>query len=229
VSGGVILWDFDGTLARRPGNWGACLVETLDEHEPGHAFTLDAVRPLLRDGFPWHAPQTPHPELCAADAWWAHVGGLLAHAYEGLGLSYERGAELALLARTRYVDALAWTVFDDTVPALERLRARGWRHIVLSNHVPELPQLVDALGLSGWFDAILTSAATGYENPHPEMFTLGLRAAGTHDHAWMIGDNYDADVKGAESAGIPAVLVRRDDVRALRQAATLDELDRFLH
>ena len=32
---GVIFWDFDGTLAHRPGMWGACMVETLDEHEAG--------------------------------------------------------------------------------------------------------------------------------------------------------------------------------------------------
>ena len=226
---GVIFWDFDGTLAHRPGMWGACMVETLDEHEPGHAFTLDVVKPLLEDGFPWHAPQTPHPELCEGDAWWEHVGGLLARAYEGLGLSRERSVELALLTRARYVDALVgWTVFDDTVPALERLRAHGWRHVVLSNHVPELPQLVDRLGLGELFDAVLTSAATGYEKPHPEMFALALRAAGAHAHTWMVGDNYDADVVGAESAGIPAVLVRRDDERAARRAETLDELDRFI-
>jgi putative hydrolase of the HAD superfamily len=209
--------------------WGACMVETLDEHEPGHAFTLEAVRPLLSDGFPWHAPLTPHPELCERDAWWRHVGGLLATVYEGLGLSRDRGEQLALLACTRYVDPrIGWTVFDDTVPALERLRAKGWRHVVLSNHVPELAQIVGALGLAEWFDAVLTSAATGYEKPHPEMFALGLQAAGAHSRAWMIGDNYDADVVGAESAGIPAILVRREDDRAPRRAATLDELDHFL-
>jgi len=38
----VILWDFDGTLARRSGgtSFGACIVETLDEHEPDHGSTL---------------------------------------------------------------------------------------------------------------------------------------------------------------------------------------------
>jgi putative hydrolase of the HAD superfamily len=226
---GVVFWDFDGTLAHRPGMWSACMVETLDEHEPGHAATLDVVRPLLQDGFPWHAPGTPHPELCDADAWWEHVGELLARAYERLGHSRERSVELARHARVRYVDAqVGWTVFDDSVPALERLRLRGWRHVLLSNHVPELPSLVRALGLDDWFDAVLTSAATGYEKPHPEMYALALRAAGAPDRAWMIGDNYDADVAGAEAVGIPAVLVRRDDARAERSVATLDELDRYV-
>ena len=63
----VVLWDFDGTLAERPGLWSACLMETLDEHEPGHGVSEDAVRAFLDSGFPWHVPDVEHPELCDAD------------------------------------------------------------------------------------------------------------------------------------------------------------------
>ena len=226
---GVLLWDFDGTLAERPGMWGACMVEVLDEHERGHVVTQDSLRPLLRDGFPWHTPAVAHPELCDAETWWGHVGGLLARAYERVGLAPERSLELARLARARYVDAGAgWAVFADVVPALGRLRDRGWRHVLLSNHVPELPSLVRALGLVDYFDAVLTSAETGFEKPHPEAYSLALRAAGDREVAWMVGDNYEADVAGAEAAGIPAILARRQDSRAARAVATLDELDRFV-
>jgi putative hydrolase of the HAD superfamily len=225
---GVVLWDFDGTLAHRPGMWGGCMVEVLDEHDAGHAVTVDVLRPFLRDGFPWHAPHVAHPDLCEADAWWTHVGALLARAYERSGYKPVRAAELSRLARLRYVDSTRWVVFDDTLPALERLRARGWRHVLLSNHVPELPELVRVLGLADQFDAVLTSAATGFEKPHAEAFALALRAAGNPKVAWMIGDNYEADVAGAEAVGLPAVLVRRRDPRAERSIASLDELDALL-
>lgn len=225
----VVIWDFDGTLAQRPGLWGGCVVEVLDEHETGHSVTLDVLRPLLRDGFPWHAASVAHPELCEAEAWWRSVGTILVRAYEQVGYPAVRAEELARLARERYVDASAgWSLFDDSVAALERLRDRGWRHVLLSNHVPELPLLVDGLGLGGWFDAVLTSAATGYEKPHPEAFALARRAAGSPERVWMVGDNYDADVAGAEAAGIPAVLARRSDPRAARAVATLGELDRYV-
>ena len=59
----VILWDFDGTLAHRPGMWRGCLVETLDEHAPGHGIDPEELRPFLRTGFPWDSPEVPHPEL----------------------------------------------------------------------------------------------------------------------------------------------------------------------
>src|ERR1700689_1578067 len=86
----VIFWDFDGTLALRPGMWRAGMVETLDEHLPGHGIDADQLRPFLQDGFPWHRPETPHPELCNADAWWSHVGTLLQAAYECAGLEREQ-------------------------------------------------------------------------------------------------------------------------------------------
>jgi phosphoglycolate phosphatase-like HAD superfamily hydrolase len=68
----VLVWDFDGTLAHRPGMWRGCLVETLDAHEPGHGIDAERLRPFLRDGFPWHRPQVAHPELSDPDAWWRH-------------------------------------------------------------------------------------------------------------------------------------------------------------
>jgi FMN phosphatase YigB (HAD superfamily) len=220
----VILWDFDETLAERPGGWRACLVEVLDEHEPGHAVGADALRPFLRDGFPWHRPEVAHPELCDPEAWWSHVGVLLARALEGVGIGRSRAGELAGHMRLRYVDSsFGWRLFDDTLPALRRLRWDGWRHAILSNHVPELPALVDGLGLSPLVEVVHTSAATGYEKPHPEAFAGVLEACGRPRAVWMIGDNPVADVAGAAAVGIPAILVRRESPGAARRAADLHE------
>lgn len=206
----AVLWDFDGTLAHREGMWSACLVEALEEIVPGHGLGAEAFRPHLRDGFPWHAPDVAHPELCEADAWWAHVGEVLERSYRAAGV--EDGPATAAAARVRHVygdHTRSWSLFPDTLPALESLSAAGWRHVILSNHVPELDALVAGLGLAPLVDAVVNSALTGYEKPHPEAFALGRRAAGDPEVLWMVGDNPVADVGGAEAAGIPAVLVRR--------------------
>lgn len=216
-----MLWDFDGTLAYRDGMWVGCLLEVLDEHEHGHTLCAEDFRPALRDGFPWHDPDRPHPEFSDPDAWWAPIEALLARAYTGAGFATERAAELARHARTRFGDpAHSWHLFDDTLPALERLRTEGWRHVVVSNHVPELPAIVDHLGLTGLVDATVNSAVTGYEKPHPRAFELALGAAGTDD-VWFVGDNPVADVEGAERAGLRALLVRRDGAPTLAEAADL--------
>lgn len=119
-------------------------------------------------------------------------------------------------------------MFDDASSALSRLSDAGWRHIILSNHAPELETLVDGLGLLRHVELVLTSAATGFEKPHPDAFETARKAAGRPSTLWMVGDNVTADVVGAESVGIPAILVRSSAPLAARVAASLDEIDRFL-
>ena len=217
MAGRVVLIDFDGTLAMRPGLWGACVLELLDELEPGHGIELERLRAGLRGGFPWHRADEPHLELRDPDAWWAPVHELIARVLVEAGLEAERATELARATRQRFCDPTrGWVLFEDSLPALARLREAGWRCAVLSNHVPELPALAAGLGLSDHVDVIVTSATIGYEKPHPEAFRIALRTAGDPDEAWMVGDNPIADVAGAEAVGLPAVLVRRAGEARLR-------------
>jgi putative hydrolase of the HAD superfamily len=216
----VILWDFDGTLAWREGRWRSALREALDELEPGHGIAEDDLRGLLREGFPWHRPEVPHPELCDPARWWEHVGARLALAFEAVAIPAPRLPDLVRAARAAFLRPEGHRVYEDTRPVLEELRRLGWRHLVLSNHVPELGDLVAGLGLAPYFDAVLTSALTGYEKPHPEAFRLARESAGDPSRVWMVGDNPVADVGGAEQAGIPAILVRAEG-EAPRKASDL--------
>jgi putative hydrolase of the HAD superfamily len=214
VSGRAVLWDFDGTLAARTGMWSGCLVSALALVAPDVAVAADDLRPGLRDGFPWHAPHVGYGAR-DGDAWWGALLPLLAGAYVGAGVPAPVAALAAARVRECYTDPAHWTVFADTLPALARLGA--YRHVVLSNHVPELPVLVAALGLP--VDAVVTSAAAGWEKPHAAMFLAGLDAAGSPEEVWMVGDNAVADVAGAEGAGIPAILVRTGGAPGLLAAA----------
>jgi putative hydrolase of the HAD superfamily len=217
----VILWDFDGTLAERPGLWGACLLETLDAEEPGHSATVEQLRPYLRQGFPWHTPDVAHPELSDPERWWARVGVVLTAAYEGVGIERERAAAIARRAATRYADAShGWRLYPETLAVLGELRGHGWRHAILSNHIPELPALCDGLGLSALIEVVITSAAIGYEKPHAHAFAIARKRCGEPTELWMVGDNPVADVAGAEAVGIPAILVREQG-EATRRAVDL--------
>ena len=226
----LLIWDFDGTLAHRRGEtgWSILLAEALDAEEPGHAHSADTFRPHLREGFPWHTPDVAHPELCDPDAWWASVRAVLARAYEAAGYVPARALELAEAARRLYVEpGVGWALFDDTVPALARLSEAGWTHAILSNHVPELRQIVAGLGLDDAIAFISCSAETGYEKPHGQAFASVLDVLRPAE-AWMVGDNVVADVLGAEAVGVPAILVRRPDPRAKRFAESLAGVERFL-
>lgn len=217
----LILWDFDGTLAFRPGLWSGCVIEVLDAHEPGHSLAAEHIRAGMRGWFPWHTPDEPHTHLADAESWWAPIQGRIADILREGGLPERRAVELAEAVRRRFIDpACDWALFEDTLATLERARAAGWRSAVLSNHVPELPAIADALGLFSHVEAIFTSAAIGYEKPNPEIFRIALAELGDPGQVWMVGDSPAADVGGAEALGIPAVLVRRQGP-ALRRAEGL--------
>ena len=91
---------------------------------------------------------------------------------------------------------------------MRELSSRGWTHLILSNHVPELPEILHNLGLDEHLNQIFNSAESGYEKPHPRAFDAVLGAVADADAAWMVGDNLEADVRGAEAVGLPSVLVR---------------------
>lgn len=204
----VVLWDFDGTLAQRPGRWSQCLAETIAQVDRSATVHPDDLKPGLRNGFPWHRHEEGHPELNNPDDWWNALLPLLIGAYCRAGIDRQRAITAARMVRTTYVDPAAWTVYSDTLPALSSLHKAGWRHLVVSNHVPELPRLVRSLGLADLVDDVLTSATVGWEKPHPSMFRQALASAGHPDTVIMVGDNPEADVAGALRAGIPALLVR---------------------
>lgn len=214
---GVVLWDFDGTLAWRPGLWSGCVIEILDEHEPGHGGTVELVRERMRGVFPWHRHDEPHPHLADPDAWWASLRPGLTDAIVSCEVPPRRARHLAGKVRERFLDAeRGWRAFEDSLPALAAIRAAGWRNVILSNHVPELAGLVQALGLAGLVEQVHSSGLSGFEKPHPQAFRLALEACGDPQRRWMVGDNPAADVAGAEALGIPAILIRTDATARLR-------------
>ncbi len=222
--GKVVLWDFHGTLVEEPGGWPQTLLDVLDRHEPGHGLDREAIRPFLKDGFPWHRPAEPHPELADGDSWWASLEPLFSNAFASVGIKRSKGAWLARQVRTAYIESGRYRVFDDTLTSLRMLASAGWRHAILSNHVPELPLIVESLGLLDEFEIIINSADTGYEKPHPRAYEIALDSVGHPERVWMVGDNPDADVIGAEKAGIPAILARREDPRCPRMASDLAQV-----
>ena len=217
----MIFWDFDRTLAYRPKGWTDLVAEVLGARSHRSVPPPDEIRPHLEAGYPWHTPEIPHPELDSPAKWWDRVGNAISQAYMVFGCSNSLADELAAEVRERYIDPAGYVVYDDSVPTLRELTRRGWRHFILSNHVPELPEIVTALGLRPLVEEVITSATVDYEKPNPAIFRLALDMAGDPAEAWMVGDNVIADVMGAETAGIEGILVRDRDDRAKRYSPDL--------
>lgn len=221
----LLIWDFDGTLGYRAGGmWSGALLEVIATAAPGLHVTAAQLRPFLQSGFPWHAPHIPHPELQSPAQWWDALDPVFARAFEGVGFEPTRARLLARMVRSIYPDPARWRLYDDTLAALSQLTQAGWSHVILSNHVPELPRLVEHLGLLPHIVQVFGSARTGYEKPHPMAFRIVLDAFAQPTRVWMIGDSMNADIEGARRVGIPAILVRQHHPEASYQCLGLAEI-----
>ena len=113
------------------------------------------------------------------------------------------------LAQT-LLDALRFTPFADARGALERLRARGTRLVVVSNWDISLHDVLAQSGLRELLDGVVSSAEVGHSKPDPRPFAAGLALAGCAAHeAWHVGDSLREDVAGALAAQLGAVWLDR--------------------
>jgi putative hydrolase of the HAD superfamily len=181
----------------------------------------ETLRPFMRRGFPWHNPERANPPMRTADDWWNALLPVFEEAFAECRVPAATARELAGGVRSVYTDLAEWSLYEDTKDVLTELAQDGWRHAILSNHVPELPLLVHGLGLGPLIHRIVNSAETGFEKPHPCAFQAAIAALEDPAEVWMIGDNIDADVLGAELAGLRAILVRNEDSRAALRAESL--------
>jgi putative hydrolase of the HAD superfamily len=219
-----LTWDFDGTLAFRPGQWAGVICEVVAAARHDLGMTPERLRPYLQNGFPWHAPDVVRTP-CPSDQWWSDLLAMLARAVQSAGgCDAIEARRLVDGVRAAYTDPRPWRLFGDVLPALTALRDRGWHHVILSNHVPELPALVGALGLGEVVTSVFTSGTTGVEKPHRQAFEMVFARHPAARDGWMIGDNWHADVQGARAVGLRAILVRAQHPEAELRCATLDEV-----
>lgn len=105
-----------------------------------------------------------------------------------------------------------WLLEDDTLPTLKKLEADGYKMGLISNagDDKDVQQLVKGFGIEPYFDFILTSAACSYRKPHPRIFEMALsKWYFLSSEAVMVGDNLDADIRGAQNAGLSAIWLKR--------------------
>lgn len=129
-----------------------------------------------------------------------------------------------------------WILEDDAISTLEILKEKGYSLGIVSNagDDTDVQQLAQGFGITKYFDFILTSAACSYRKPHPRIYELALSNwYCLPSEAVMIGDNLDADVQGAQEAGLYGVwLSRRADPKTKKQErvrpdASLSSLSEF--
>jgi HAD superfamily hydrolase (TIGR01509 family) len=130
------------------------------------------------------------------------------------------GTDAGTVARVRR--AMALPVHDRMRPlpgAIELLaeaRALGLRTVIASNtywrDADSYWEDFRLLGMADHIDAVVTSVDAGHLKPHPAVFQLAMRAAGTTpERCVVIGNKEDNDIAPAIALGMRAILVHPDD------------------
>ena len=223
-----LLWDFDNTLAYREGMWGSTIYELLNEH--GYCKSnLDDIKHYLKNGFPWHSPEVSHQVFFNNKKWWEYMNEHFVGILKELKVENNVAITIANKIREKYLEPSKWHLYDDTIYCLKNSIEKGYSNIILSNHVPELDELVDNLGIRDYFIKVYSSAHIGYEKPNIKIFEKVFMDINDVDSITMVGDSYIADIQGAKEAGIDAILVRKsNDYNHNSYFASLRELADFI-
>ncbi len=203
------------------------MVEVLRRYAPECEATADHLRPHIQDGFRWHDPHQPY-EIKTADQWWDELSPIFEKAFAAVGVAASLAKRMGREVRFAYADTKQWRLYDDVIPALTQLSGAGWTHLLLSNHVPELSQILDHLQINTFFAQVFNSAETGYEKPHLKAYQAVLETTEDAESVWMVGDSMVADIAGAAAAGIPGILVRRHHADAIYQCDDLAQVNQIL-
>jgi putative hydrolase of the HAD superfamily len=105
--------------------------------------------------------------------------------------------------------------YEDTLPTLEALRARGYRMAIVSNLPWGGPggiwrEEVVRQRLDEWVDAVVFCADVGWRKPARPIFASAMEQLGVQPPDCMfVGDHPEWDIAGARALGMEAVLIDR--------------------
>ncbi len=119
------------------------------------------------------------------------------------------------------------SLYNDTVPTLQRLRDDGYKLAIVSNWDTPLDPLTERLGIAKYFDVITASHDTRVRSakPDPYIFEYTLKAVElSAEETVHVGDTYEADIIGAQGVGIRPILIDREGSQQGRWHETIRSL-----
>ena len=103
-------------------------------------------------------------------------------------------------------------LFDDTIPFLERLRARGVKIAIVSNCTENTRSMLVSLGVDALADVLVLSCEVGAAKPAAEIFRCALDRLGVTADAAVFVDDQAGFCAGSAAVGIRAVQIVRGEL-----------------
>lgn len=220
------LFDFDDTLIDWSGvqlSWReieaarlACVQEYIWRKSPAYRLSAESLLDAYMEQT--RAAWTEARATLRAP----HMPSILMDTLKALGVATDRLDVDEVLRAYDWNVVPGTVVFPDVPPVLNILRRAGIKLGIVTNAAQPMTMRdaeLETHGLMEYFpDCRLSAADAGYLKPDRRIFTCALRRLGTGPHETIfIGDNPEADIAGALSVGMKAVLRVTD--RALGNGA----------
>ena len=201
----AVLFDVDFTLVR-PGP--ELMPEGYVSCAARHGLTLEAaLYEHARDAAfvdLQHHPELDHDE----EIWIAFTERIV----RGMGGTEPASRFVAEELTARWTQHANFELYDDTLPTLRELRARGLKIGLVSNSARDVHEFAVHHALD--IDAGISSFHHGKTKPHASIFRAVLDLLEVEPaRALMVGDSVDDDIDGALAIGMQAVLLDRLGLR----------------
>ena len=210
-----IIFDMGSTLLRFTGDWDTVIragAEAMGnwylkkKHIKVDASSLAEV--FLRERVAGRklANQT-HTEVTARQS--------LSDALEKIGAPASTGALVEAAVKVFFgPEEDFWQSYPDARDMLKLLKSRGCRLGVYSNATddPLVQRMINRSGLRPWLSPTFSSAGWGWRKPRREPFDLIANRWGLPpEEIVVVGDTLNADILGAQNAGMRGILVTMDE------------------
>jgi putative hydrolase of the HAD superfamily len=202
---------------------------------PVEACLLDAFGTILTCDFTAHTRELPVLAGIPADAMYtefARIAPALTDGRLSMAAGYDHilrtcGAEprpelvRALVDRGMELLLASGRLFDDVLPFMAGLRARGIKIAIVSNCDEQARGLLGFLGVTPLADALVLSCEVGAAKPSARIFERALEALGVSAEAALFVDDNPGFCAQAAALGLRTAQIIRDGRRADVPAATV--------
>jgi putative hydrolase of the HAD superfamily len=155
-------------------------------------------------------PGLPTAEIPAAEyRWWREIN---LQTFVAAGV-WEQFADFEAFFADLYgyfATAAAWTIYPDTLVALDKWQQAGVQLAVLSNFDSRLHTVLQVLDLQQYFSTVTISTEVSAAKPQRGIFTAAMQKYQCPPQScWHIGDSLEEDYLGAGSTGMTAIWLNR--------------------
>jgi putative hydrolase of the HAD superfamily len=121
-------------------------------------------------------------------------------------------------------------LFPNTLETLHELKQSNYEMHIITNGFKEVQYIkLENCKLRPFFDIIVCSEEVGVNKPDPKIFHYAMNKAGAKaENSFMIGDDYEVDILGAERVGMKTVhfnpQIEEKQIKHINQITNLSQL-----